>query len=216
MLVNRCETVIMPFNFTRIYEFIPRLTFPGEQQPLEVIYETKLLGVTLTSDLSFEKHVCNISTAASKTLWLLIRFRDIGATRSQLLTLWQQKGRSILEFASPVFFSRLTQEQCKQIEDCQRKAFFIILQHEYKSYENSLEVLQQEKLSERRIAAALKFGEKCITNDRHRDMFPRNIPSRNIRRSKPFKEFNCKSDRFYSSSIPTIARLLNEKHLKNN
>ena len=152
MLVNRRKTVIMPFNFTRNYDFIPWLTFPGEEQPLEVIYETKLLGVTLSSDLSFEKHVLNISTAASRTFWLLIRFRDMGATRRQLLSLWQQKGRSILEFASPVFFSSLTQQQCKRIEDCQRKAFSIMLQHEYRSYENSLDVLKQEKLSDRRIA----------------------------------------------------------------
>ena len=42
------------------------------------------------------------------------------ASREQLLDLWQQKGRSILEFASPVFFSRLTIDQSKEIEECQR------------------------------------------------------------------------------------------------
>ena len=76
----------------------------------------------------------------------------MGADTGQLLNLWQQKGRSILEFASPVFFSRLTLQQIKQIEDCQRKAFAVILQSKYKSYDNALKVLGQERLADRRIS----------------------------------------------------------------
>ena len=214
-MVNRKKTMVIPFNFTKKYDFIPQLTFPGEQEPLDVIYETKLLGVTISSDLSFARHVTNISAAASRTLWLLVRFRDMGANRSQLVTLWQQKGRSILEYASPVFFSRLTQQQSKQLEDVQRKAFAIILKSDYVSYENALEVLHQEKLSDRRLNAALKFGEKCVASLRHRDMFPRNQSGTDKRRApKPFKEYFCRTDRFYSSSLPTIVRLLNEKYMK--
>ena len=156
----------------------------------------------------------NISGAATKTLWLLIRFRDKGASTSKLLQLWQQKGRSILEFASPVFFSKLTQLQSKQIEDCQRKAIAVILQSHYISYEHSLKVLSQEKLPERRIKAAIKFGEKCVANPRHSDMFPRNLPVKEKRTSqKPFKEYFCRTDMLYFSSLPTSARLMNKKHL---
>ena len=124
------------------------------------------------------------------------------------------KGRSILEFASPVFFSRLTLDQSTKIEKCQRKAFAIILQAEYKNYDNALKVLNQERLSDRRIAAAIRFGEKCVSNPRHNDMFPLNLPVRGDARqsAKPYKEYFCRTDRFYSSSIPTIARLLNKKH----
>ena len=125
MMVNKKKTMVMPFNFTLKYDFIPWLNCPGED-PLKVIYETKLLGVTLTSDLTFTRHVEEITKKVTKNMWLLLRFRDMGANREQLLNLWQQKGRSILEFASPVFFSRLTVEQSKEIEDCQRKAFAII------------------------------------------------------------------------------------------
>ena len=133
MQVNKKKTMVMPFNFTTKYDFLPQLNFPGEE-PLNVIYETKLLGVTITSDLTFSAHVKAITGKVIKGLWLLLRFRDMGASRQHLLTLWQQKGRSLLEFASPVFFSRLTKEQSKAIEDCQRKAFSIILGPNFKSY----------------------------------------------------------------------------------
>ena len=100
----------MPFNFTNLYDFIPWLNFPGEE-PLNVVYETKLLGVTLSSDLTFSSHINEICKKAKQSMWILIRFRNMGANKSQLLTIWQQKGKSKLEFASPVFFSRITKEQ---------------------------------------------------------------------------------------------------------
>ena len=150
-------------------------------------------------------------------MWLLLRFRDMGASRQHLLTLWQQKGRSLLEFASPVFFSRLTKEQSKAIEDCQRKAFSIILGPNFKSYEKALVTLEQERLSDRRLAAAVKFGEKCTKNPKHSDMFPRNQPGRDLRTERvPYKEYFCRTDRFYNSSIPAITRLLNAKYKEKN
>ena len=147
-------------------------------------------------------------------MWLLLRFRDMGASSEQLLMLWQQKGRSILEFASPVFFSRLTNEQSKEIEDCQRKAFAIILQNEFYSYNRALQRLGQERLSARRTSAAIKFGEKCLQNPKHSDMFPRSLPGRvNMRGERlPFHEQLCRTERLSDSSIPAITRLLNEKY----
>ena len=213
MLVNKKKTMVMPFNFTHNYDFIPWLNFPGEE-PLNVIYETKLLGLTIRSDLTFSSHVDQITKKVTKNMWLLLRFRDMGASRDQLLMLWQQKGRSILEFASPVFFSRLTKEQSKEIEDCQQKAFAIILQNEFHSYSRALERLGQERLSVRRTAAALKFGEKCLQNPKHSDMFPRSLQGRlNLRGQRvPFQEQLCRTDRLSDSSIPAITRLLNEKY----
>ena len=112
-----------------------------------------------------------------------------------------------------MFFSRLTKEQSKAIEDCQRKAFSIILGPNFKSYERALVTLEQERLSDRRLAAAVKFGEKCTMNPKHSDMFPRNQPGRDLRTERvPYKEYFCRTDRFYNSSIPAITRLLNTKY----
>ena len=126
----------MVWNFTSTLNFIPWLSFPG-QDPLEVLYETKLLGVILQSDLTFSSHIKAIVTKASRSLWLLARFRDMGASTAQLVTLWQQRGRSILEFASSVWFSRITAKESRQIEAVQRKAFALILQSQFKSYGHS-------------------------------------------------------------------------------
>ena len=100
----------MAFNFTTSRDFIPRLNLTGEDE-LNVIYETRLLSVIIQSDLRFSSHVSFITKKAMKSLWILLRFREMGATQQQLLTIWHRKGRSVLEFASPVFFS---QNYCDQ------------------------------------------------------------------------------------------------------
>ena len=70
-----------------------------------------------------------------------------------------------------------------------------------------------ERLRDRRLAAAVKFGEKCTMNPKHSDMFPRNQPGRDLRTERvPYKEYFCRTDRFYNSSIPAIKRLLNTKY----
>ena len=47
---------------------------------------------------------------------------------------------------------------------------------EFLSIQRALITLQQEGLSERRKAAAIKFEEKCEKYPKHADMFPRNSP----------------------------------------
>ena len=55
MKIDSKKTKIVPFNFTKKFDFLPQLNLPGAD-PLEVIYETKLLGVTLTSNLCWSNH----------------------------------------------------------------------------------------------------------------------------------------------------------------
>jgi hypothetical protein len=53
-----------------------------------------------------------------------------------------------------------------------------------------------------------------VKNPKHSDMFPRSLPGRlDIRGQRlPFQEYYCKTDRLFDSTIPAIARLLNENH----
>ena len=84
---NVKKTNIIPFNFTKSLDFIPELFFPGGD-PIDVIYQTKLVGVIVDSTLSWGPHVEYIVKNASKKLWLLIRFKNLGATQDQLLKLY--------------------------------------------------------------------------------------------------------------------------------
>ena len=210
MKINFKKTKIIPFNTTKKYDFLPQLHFPGSE-PLEVIYETRLLGVILTSNLSWTAHVNDISRRATGKLWVLMRFKSLGGTTEQLLKVFQTRIRSTLEFAAPVFHSGLTQDQSRQIESVQKKAFAIILGRSYTSYEVALLSLKQERLDMRRLNISLKFALKCTASSKHKSMFPANPFYRaNIRNAKPFLEHTCHTSRYYNSPIPSLARLLNK------
>ena len=209
MKVNNKKTKIMPFNFSKNFEFLPQLYFPGES-PLEVIYQTRLLGVTITSNLSWNVHVNYITKRATKNLLVLIRFRSLNGTRTQLLAIYLARVRSVLEFAAPVFSTSLTKAQSRQIESVQKKAFAIILGREYLNYETALKILGQERLSTRRTNLCYSFALKCSMSKKHASMFPLNdSPNQNTRNRKPFLEFKCNTSRYYNSPIPSLTRLLN-------
>ena len=211
MKINTKKTKIIPFNPTKNFDFLPLLNFPGED-PLEVIYSTKLLGVTITSDLSWNEHVQNISKQATKKLWILVRFKALGGSTDQLLKVYQTRVRSTLEFAAPVFYGGLTKAQSRKLEAVQKKSFAIILGNEYNSYESALTTLKQEKLETRRENLACKFALKCATSHRHKSMFKLNPQHRaNMRNHKPFLEPKCSTSKYYNSPIPSLLRLLNKR-----
>ena len=212
MKINLKKTKIIPFNVSKKFDFLPQLSFPGTE-PLEVIYQTRLLGITLTSDLSWTSHVNDIANRATAKLWTLVRFKSLGGSKDQLLKVFQTRIRSTLEFGAPVFSCALTKEQSSRLESVQKKAFAIILGKEYQTYEIALQTLKQDRLDTRRTELAYKFALKCSKSTRHSAMFPRNpIYRENLRNSKPFLEFQCHSSRYFNSPIPALARLLNKRH----
>ena len=216
MKVNVKKTKILPFNTSKKYDFLPQLSFPGAD-PLEVIYETRLLGITLTSNLSWQAHVDDITRRATAKLWILVIFKGLGGTTSQLLKVYQTRIRSTLEFAAPVFHSGLTLDQSKKIEMVQKKAFAIILSKAYTSYQAALEKLNQQKLVDRRLNLSIKFALKCTKSSQHSEMFPPNPNFRaDMRHPQPFLEHTCHTSRYYTSPIPSLARLLNRQYRKSN
>ena len=187
------------------------LNFPNSE-PLEVIYETRLLGVILSSNLSWGPHVNDITRRATAKLWILVRFKSLGVSQEQLLKVFQTRIRSTLEFAAPVFWSGLTGQQSDLIEMGQKKGFAIILGKDYSNYESALLSFNQERLDERRLELAYKFAVKCTKSPRHSFMFtpnPNNRPA--SRNPKPFLEPFCHTARYYNSPIPALSRLPNKR-----
>ena len=210
MKINTSKTKIVPFNLSKKHDFLPQLNFP-DLPPLDVIYETKLLGITLASDLSWWPHINDITKRATSKLWVLVRFKSLGGTVEQLVQIYQTHIRSTLEFAAPVFHSSLTKEQSRKVERVQKKALIIILGSKYQCYKSGLAQLHLERLDLRRLTLCRNFALKCSKSPRHCSMFPANPNFRqNMRCPKPFLERSCHTARHYNSAVPFLSRLLNQ------
>ena len=73
MLINKKKTKTMVFNFTDKYQFSTRLSLDNEI--LETVKETKLLGTIITEDLKWDKNTNSITKKAYARLELLRKLK---------------------------------------------------------------------------------------------------------------------------------------------
>ena len=105
----------------------------------------------------------------------------------------------------------LTQQNIDDIERIQKISLKVILNERYENYEQACTLMNTESLVLRRENLALKFALKCLKSDQHSHMFKQRIsPYYNLRKIKSFEEPFCRSNRYRSSPLPYLTRLLNE------
>ena len=93
MKINMKKTKVMSFNMTSKFDFLPQLSFKNEE-PLEVIYQTRLLGATILIDLTWSAQTYEITRRAAKKLWDWVRFKALGGKQEQLLSVYQLRIRA--------------------------------------------------------------------------------------------------------------------------
>ena len=207
--INESKTKIMSFNFSLKYDFLPKMEI-GDKQ-LEVVKSTKLLGIIISSDLKWNEHTSYTVKKAMQRLWFLRRLSKLGASRETLLDLYHLRVRSILELGVPVFAGGLSKTNIDDFEDVQRQAFKIILRGNFNSYENALEILEENKLEERRNQISLKFAKKCVYHPKMKHLFQKRVKV--VPRSEAtFTEPQSGNARSYKGPIHFLLRLLNNHY----
>ena len=103
--LNSGKCIELRINFTR---------HPFAEEPLdingksfEIVESTKVLGMLVTKDLKWNKHVGNIVEKASKRLYLLKQLKRAEVETISLYKLSTECIRSIVEYACQVFHSSL-------------------------------------------------------------------------------------------------------------
>ena len=209
MVLNTKKTKVWPFISSKKRDFLPQISIePGKC--LEVIYQLKLVGVMITSDLTWQAHVDYTVNRVNGKLWQLARFRRLGAPRDKLTQFYILKIRSILMFASVCFHHSLTLEQSQKLEMQQKRSLAVILGSEYKSYSHSLTLTSLPRLDSLREKACLKWAISAQGNPLHTDLFPLNPCQTETRNKKKFKEYRCITTKFYKSAVPAMTRQLNK------
>ena len=179
--------------------------------PIEKLSATKVLGVWLDENLSWETNTKNICMNAYTRMPVLSKLKYAGIDREELLTVYKLFIRCIPEYCSVVFHKALTIDQSHKIENIQKTCLKIILAEEYVDYETALNTCSLKTLHERREVRMLKFATKCINDNFNKKLFPLNGP--NIKKEK-FKVNYARTSAYMNSAIPQCQRLLNVKYKK--
>ena len=129
---------------------------------LEVTKEAKYLGVTLTSDLKWNKHIDNITSKANKTLGFIKRNIRISSPKIKTQA-YNSLVRPLLEYASPVWDPH-TKQNIDQIEKVQRRAARYVSNcyHRTSSVTTLLQTLGWRTLATRRQEARLILFYKIV------------------------------------------------------
>ena len=91
----------MLFNPCKSKDFLPQ--FDINNQPIELVEHTKLLGLVISSDLSWNQNTNYMTGRCNAKLWVLRRLKKLGARDTDLVDVYCKQIRTILEFASPVW-----------------------------------------------------------------------------------------------------------------
>ena len=210
----------MTFSIRKKYDGRPRLAVSGDDF-LEVVESYKLLGVIVRSDLKWTENTDNICKKGYSRLWLIRRLKSLGASESEMLDVYSRQVRSILELAVPVWNAGLTKIEINQIERVQRTAFHIILGECYMSYDNALDKLNYEKLSDRRFKLCENFATKTVKHKQFKNWFSEkpdksssNINTRAKKVKVKYNEVLTRTNRYEKSPIPFLTKMLNSLSMK--
>ena len=85
----------------------------------------------------------------------------------------------------------------------QKNAFRNILQDKYETYQNAMNILDMEKLSDRREELCLSFALKCLKNSKTANMFPENKKTHQMETRDPekYEVQHANNERLKNSAI---------------
>ena len=163
----------------QLYQFITRISVGNKIA--EQVQQTKLLGVILSDDMSWQANTRELVKKAYKRMLILRKLQEFEVERKDLLKIYFQFIRSVIEQSSVVWSSALTQKDLDSLERVQKVALKIILKHDYISYDNALKLLTLPSIKERYDKLLHNFAVKCVKNPNISDMLPRNPTNGRLR-----------------------------------
>ena len=210
MRLNEAKTKNIIFNFSKKYQFTTELSVNDNK--IEIVNETRLLGTILTSDLKWDKNTKEIVKNAYKRMQLLNTAAGFTKNVQDLKNIYLTYVRSILEQSAVVWHSSLSSKNRRDLERVQKAAVRVILQEKYTNYKQGLKYLRMDTQEKRREMLCLKFAKKCTTNEKVSHFFPTKKSHHKMKKRKTQKyvKNKARTKRYQNSAIPYMQKLLNK------
>ncbi len=169
---------------------------------VERVKSAKLVGVTISEDMTWTEHVNVIHGRGSRRLYFLRLLKRSGASPHDIIKVYTSIIRPVMEYACPVWHSSLTKSQASLLENVQRRALKIA--YPDIDYESAMVTSGIVSLSERRTELCRKrFAKIQRPDDKLHHLLPeqRNTPY-SLRCAKRLCVPRARTNRFKYSFIP--------------
>ena len=131
-----------------------------------------LLGITISSDLTCNKHVENTVAKAGKRVYMLYQLKRAGIGQHDLVTIYVSVIRPVLEYACPVWHTNPNRHLTESIETVTKRALKCI--YPGNEYADILCLTNLQCLKERRDSLYKKYFQKIMeTTHRLNYLLPR-------------------------------------------
>ena len=118
--------------------------------PLEQVEAFKYLGVLISSDLSWSRHIDSICAKGKRLIGLLYRRFSTNVSSERLIEMYKYLVRPHLEYAAPVWDPHLLKD-IKSVENVQKYGLKMCLKRWDLGYQELLHLAQIPTLENRRI-----------------------------------------------------------------
>ena len=196
----------------------PPILFDGV--PIERVKEHKHLGIYLTSDLSWSRHVQYISKRANSKLSVLRSIKYL--SRPVLDILYKQQIRSIIDYGMAVYYGTLKQTDIAVLDRIQYRSAKVVTGALHFTSRIKLDNdLGWESLSTRYEFLGLSLFHKIAHNNVRpliRSLLPKPKEKKyNTRSNDEYENFPRPNEKFHNSFFPHFTRAWNnlEKEIRN-
>ena len=142
---------------------VPNINIDGAD--IERVTQAKVLGVTVSPNLSWNAHVDNIVTKANKRVDMPYQLKTAGIRQSDIVKIYLSVIRTLLEYACPVWHTGLLNYLSYSIEIVQKRALKCI--YPGLSYNDIWNITKLPTLVQRRDSLCREYFQK-IQKESHR------------------------------------------------
>ena len=192
-------------SFARTPQLFDAITIDGKE--LEIVKSAKLLGVTLSDNLSWNAHVNELVKKSSKKLYFMVQLKRAQVPPLDLALFYKACIRSAVDYAVPVFYNALPQYLKNELVRIEKRALSIILPRT--SYDSACASLGITPLPVHHDLICSKIFDEIVSEPNHKLkslLPPLNNPSYNLRKYRPFAMPSLKTNRANNTFIISMAR----------
>ena len=89
---------------------------------IERVNHAKVLGVTISDNLTWNTHIDSVISKAGKRLYMLYQLKRSGISQADLLKIYVSVIRPVMEYACPVWHTCLPKYLSDDLETIQKRA----------------------------------------------------------------------------------------------
>ena len=197
---EKSKEIIISYTHGNLGNEVPNILIEGKF--VERVDHVKLMGITLSNDLTWKRHVDNIVKKAGKRIYMLYQLKRAGVNQADLVTIYISVVRPVVEYACPVWHTNLPIYLSDNIEMIQKRAVRAIFPG--MSYVDILNHINLSTLKERRDYLCKKyFINMQARSHKVNCLLPKKrLVDYNLRHGNMYPLTVTRTNRFKNSLIP--------------